>query len=33
MYVCNVDEGSVINGNAYVEKVKAAVKEEGRRYW
>jgi GTP-binding protein YchF len=29
MYVCNVDEGSVVNGNAYVEKVKAAVKDEG----
>jgi GTP-binding protein YchF len=26
MYVCNVDEGSVNTGNAYVEKVKAAVK-------
>jgi GTP-binding protein YchF len=28
MYVCNVDEGSVATGNAYVEKVKEAVKEE-----
>ena len=28
MYVCNVDELSVTTGNAYVEKVKAAVKEE-----
>jgi len=28
MYVCNVDEKSVISGNAYVDKVKAAVKEE-----
>ncbi len=28
MYVCNVDEKSVIAGNAYVEKVRAAVKEE-----
>ncbi len=28
MYVCNVDEASVITGNAYVEKVKEAVKEE-----
>jgi GTP-binding protein YchF len=28
MYVCNVDEASVSKGNAYVEKVKAAVKEE-----
>jgi GTP-binding protein YchF len=28
LYVCNVDEGSVNNGNAYVEKVKAAVKNE-----
>jgi ribosome-binding ATPase len=29
MYVCNVDEGSVVNGNAYVEQVKEAVKGEG----
>jgi len=28
MYVCNVDEASVNTGNAYVEKVMAAVKEE-----
>jgi len=28
MYVCNVDEKSVNTGNAYVEQVKAAVKEE-----
>jgi hypothetical protein len=28
LYVCNVDEASVNTGNAYVEKVKAAVKEE-----
>jgi GTP-binding protein YchF len=28
MYVCNVDEAAVNTGNAYVEKVKAAVKEE-----
>lgn len=28
MYVCNVDEGSVVNGNAYVEKVRAAVADE-----
>jgi len=28
LYVCNVDESSVNTGNAYVEKVKAAVKEE-----
>src|SRR3954468_2867024 len=28
MYVCNVDEASVTTGNAYVEKVRAAVKEE-----
>ena len=28
MYVCNVDEAAVIDGNAYVDKVKAAVKEE-----
>jgi ribosome-binding ATPase len=25
MYVCNVDDASAINGNAYVEKVKAAL--------
>jgi GTP-binding protein YchF len=29
MYVCNVDEGSVTTGNAYVERVKAVAKEEG----
>ena len=28
LYVCNVDEGSVNTGNAYVEKVKEAVKDE-----
>jgi GTP-binding protein YchF len=28
MYVCNVDEGSVVSGNAYVERVKAVAKEE-----
>ncbi|MEN9302741.1 MAG: hypothetical protein RL264_1170 [Bacteroidota bacterium] len=28
MYVCNVDENSVKSGNAYVEKVKEAVKNE-----
>jgi GTP-binding protein YchF len=28
MYVCNVDEASVNTGNAYVEKVRAAAKEE-----
>ncbi len=28
MYVCNVDEGSAATGNAYVEKVKEAVKNE-----
>ncbi len=28
LYVCNVDEGSVVNGNAHVEAVKAAVKDE-----
>ena len=28
MYVCNVDEASVINGNAYVDQVKAAVSRE-----
>jgi hypothetical protein len=28
MYVCNVDEGSAATGNAYVEKVREAVKGE-----
>jgi len=28
MYVCNVDEGSAVSGNAYVELVKEAVKNE-----
>jgi len=28
MYVCNVDEGSAVKGNAYVERVKEAVKDE-----
>ncbi|TDQ31490.1 redox-regulated ATPase YchF [Zeaxanthinibacter enoshimensis] len=28
LYVCNVDEGSAVDGNAYVEKVKKAVAEE-----
>jgi GTP-binding protein YchF len=28
LYVCNVDEGSVVEGNAHVEAVKAAVKDE-----
>jgi len=28
MYVCNVDEGSAVSGNPYVEKVKEAVKNE-----
>ncbi|WP_318344877.1 redox-regulated ATPase YchF [Flagellimonas baculiformis] len=28
MYVCNVDEGSAVDGNAYVEKVKEAVANE-----
>ena len=29
LYVCNVDEGSVVNGNAYVELVKKAAEAEG----
>lgn len=29
MYVCNVDEGSVVSGNQYVEQVKEAIKGEG----
>ncbi|MBC8051693.1 MAG: redox-regulated ATPase YchF [Sphingobacteriaceae bacterium] len=28
MYVCNVDEASVVSGNAYTERVKESVKEE-----
>src|SRR6056300_935303 len=28
MYVCNVDEASAVNGNDYVEKVRAAVADE-----
>lgn len=28
MYICNVDEGSVVNGNKYVDAVRAAVKNE-----
>ena len=28
MYLCNVDESSVVNGNEYVDRVKEAVKDE-----
>ena len=28
MYVCNVDEGAAVSGNAYVEQVRDAVKDE-----
>jgi len=28
LYVCNVDEGSAINGNRYVDQVREAIKEE-----
>ncbi|MCR4824328.1 MAG: redox-regulated ATPase YchF [Bacteroidales bacterium] len=28
MYVCNVDDASVVNGNAYVEAVREAVRDE-----
>ena len=31
LYVCNVDEGSVVSGNAYVENVKTMAKEEGAK--
>ena len=31
LYVCNVDEGSVVSGNAYVEKVSAMAEEEGAK--
>ena len=29
LYVCNVDDSSAVNGNAYVEAVREAVKDEG----
>ena len=29
LYVCNVDEGSVVNGNAHVERVRAVAQQEG----
>lgn len=29
MYVCNVDEGSVVSGNKYVDRVKEAISGEG----
>ena len=28
LYVCNVDEGAAVSGNDYVEKIRAAVKDE-----
>ena len=28
LYVCNVDEGAVVNGNKYVDAVREAIKEE-----
>ena len=28
LYICNVDESSVVNGNAYVDRVREAVKDE-----
>ena len=28
LYVCNVDEGSALNGNDYVSQVKEAIKNE-----
>jgi GTP-binding protein YchF len=28
LYVCNVDEGSAVNGNKYVEMVREAIKDE-----
>ena len=30
MYVCNVDEASAVSGNAYVERVREAVKDDRR---
>jgi GTP-binding protein YchF len=32
LYVCNVDEKSVVNGNQYVDMVKEAVKDENSEY-
>ena len=32
MYVCNVDEGSLPDGNEYVEQVKAAIADEDARH-
>ena len=29
LYVCNVDENSAVTGNAYVDQVREAIKEEG----
>ena len=29
LYVCNVDEASVVTGNKYVDAVREAVKDEG----
>ena len=29
MYVCNVDEASAVNGNAYVDALRESVKDEG----
>lgn len=29
MYICNVDEASAVNGNAYVDALREAVKDEG----
>lgn len=29
LYVCNVDEASAVTGNAYVQKVREAIQEEG----
>ncbi len=29
MYVCNVDDTAAVNGNAYVDKVKATIADEG----
>ncbi len=29
LYVCNVDEASALNGNAYVEQIKVAIRDEG----
>ena len=33
LYVCNVDEGSAVSGNEYVERVREAVAPEAQKSW